>query len=379
MTAPDDVTVLVGHPFAPIGMGEHIRCAFRAFRRVGSPPRIVDIYGLNEPEATALEEIGPALTRDLGRVNLFHINGDEVDQALRHVPLRKSAYNVIYPAWELSRYPPDWAAHLEHFDEVWAPSRFIRDSIAPSVRRPVIHMPLACEVTLSSFLGRRYFGIPETAYVFLFFLDFRSYASRKNPEAVVECFQRLVDKRPFARTSLVIKVNGAERAAEHLTRLADIVSDTGGRALLIKGTMTDNQIKNLVRCCDCFVSLHRSEGFGRGLSEAMYLGKPVVATAYSGNLDFTSQDNSLLVPCRIVGVPEGSYPFWRGQVWADPDLDAATRHMIRLVDEPDYGVEVGRRASLAIRTGFSYRRIGLLYRERVDAIVQDGAGRLQPI
>ena len=206
--------------------------------------------------------------------------------------------------------------------------------------------------------------------MFLFFLDFRSYASRKNPEAVVECFKRLLESRPFAHTSLVIKVNGAELAAADASRLMGMVSDAGGRAMVIEGTMTDNQIKNLVRCCDCFVSLHRSEGFGRGLSEAMYLGKPVIATAYSGNMDFTAEDNSLLVRYRTVEVPEGAYPFWRGQVWADPDLEEATSHMIRLIDDPSNGVEIGRRGSLTIRKAFSYRRVGLRYRERFDAITQ---------
>ena len=158
---PNESPVLVGHPFAPIGMGEHIRCAVRAFRRAGVLPKVLDIYAMNEPEKATLAEMGPLLTRELGRVNIFHINGDEVEQALSHVPLREDTYNIIYPAWELSRYPEEWAGQLERFDEVWAPSRFILESIASGVRRPVVYMPLACEVVLSSFLGRRYFGIPR--------------------------------------------------------------------------------------------------------------------------------------------------------------------------------------------------------------------------
>jgi glycosyltransferase involved in cell wall biosynthesis len=367
-------TVLVGHPFAPIGMGEHIRSVYRSLRRVGLRTRLLDIYGMNEPESPMLAEMKSALTRDLGGVNVFHINGDEVAQVLSHLSLRPDAYNIIYPAWELSRYPEEWARQLDRFDEIWAPSRFIEQSVAPAVQRPVIHMPLACEVLLSSFLGRRYFGIPEGAYAFLFFFDFRSYASRKNPEAVVECFQRLLIERPHTATSLVIKVHGAEHAPTEASRLAALLANTAGRAVVIDRTMTDNEVKNLVRCCDSFVSLHRSEGFGRGLAEAMYLGKPVIATAYSGNMDFTAEGNSFLVRYRSIEVPKGAYPFYGDQVWADPDLNEATRHMVCLVDNPNHGREIGRLASLGIRTAFSYRRAGLRYSERLNAIMRGAVG-----
>lgn len=370
-------TVLVGHPFAPIGRGEDIRCMCRALRRVGRRPRVLDIYGMNEPESPMVAEMRSALTRDLGGVNVFHINGDEVAQALSHVPLPQDAYNIIYPAWELSRYPAEWARQLDRFDEIWAPSRFIQQSVVPAVQRPVIHMPLACEVLLSSFLGRRYFGIPEGAYAFLFFFDFRSYASRKNPEAVIECFRRMLIERPYTATALVIKVHGAEHAPTEASRLAALLADTAGRAVLIDRTMTDNEVKNLIRCCDSFVSLHRSEGFGRGLAEAMYLGKPVIATAYSGNMDFMTERNSFLVPYRAIGVPAGAYPFARDQVWADPDLNEATRQMVRLVDNPNHGREIGRLASFSIRTSFSYHRAGLRYSERLNAIMQGAGGRNQ--
>jgi glycosyltransferase involved in cell wall biosynthesis len=116
--------------------------------------------------------------------------------------------------------------------------------------------------------------------------------------------------------------------------------------------MEDNDIKNLIRCWDCFVSLHRSEGFGRGLSEAMYLGKPVIATAYSGNMDFMTLENSLPVNYQLVNVPNGAYPFGEGQVWAEPDLEDAVNHMLRLIDDSSLGRGMGQRASLTIRRGF---------------------------
>lgn len=363
--------VLVGHPFAPIGMGEHIRCSFRAFRSAGMRPNIVDIYGLDSPEADTLEEIGPFMARGFGKVNIFHINGDEVEQALAHLGEQRlrRAYNIIYPAWELSKYPREWARQLERFDEIWAPSMFVRDSIASATSAPVFHMPLACEVALSSFLGRRYYGIPESAYVFLFFFDFRSYVTRKNPWAVVDAFRGLLQTLPLADVCLVLKTNGAAHDLQQLSAVRDAIHDVRDRTVLIDKTLTDNEVKNLVRCSDCFVSLHRSEGFGRGIAEAMYLGKPVIVTAYSGNMDFNSVDNALLVDFRTITVPPGAYPFWQEQVWADPAVASATAHMVNLVQDNSIGYRIGRRGSATMRSQFSYRAVGLRYRHRLDAIL----------
>lgn len=364
---------LVGHPFAPIGMGEHVRCVFRSLRSVGVAPGIVDIYGLNAPEPDAQEELGAHVAKTTRALNVFHINGDEVELALATLAYRPgpaNAYNIIYPAWELARYPEVWARELERFDEVWAPSRFIQDSIAPVVSRPIMHMPLACEVILSYFLGRRAFGIPDNTFAFLFFFDLRSYASRKNPDAVVAAFRNLLARRPYAECTLVLKVNGADVSPDLLANLRARLADLRDRVVLIDRTLTDNEVKNLVRCCDCFVSLHRSEGFGRGLAEAMYLGKPVICTGYSGNMDFTSADAALLVDYKLVPVGEGEYPHWHEQVWADPDVEQATAHMAKLLDEPTFARDVGRRAALRIRTQFGYRAAGGRYASRLQQIFQ---------
>ena len=377
LVAGSDIA-LVGHPFAPIGMGEHVRCVFRALRSVGLSPGIVDIYGLNPPEPDAQEELAPYIAPATRRLNVFHINGDEVDLALATLDYRPGppdAYNVIYPAWELARYPEVWARELDRFDEIWAPSRFIQQSIAPMVKRPVVHMPLACEVILSYFLGRRAFGIPESAYAYLFFFDLRSYASRKNPDAVVAAFRKLLSRRPYADCVLVLKVNGADVAPEALATLRGRLADLRDRVVLIDRTLTDTEVKNLVRCTDCFVSLHRSEGFGRGISEAMYLGKPVICTAYSGNMDFTSADNALLVDFDLVPLKEGDYPHWSEQVWAEPDVDHAVRHMADLLDDHQRGRDIGRRAAICMKREFSYRASGVRYLDRINAIRADWAAR----
>lgn len=368
---PSDI-VLAGHPFVPIGMGEHVRSSFRAFRAASLPASIFDIYGFSERDPAISAELESHLTDRLSpRLNVFHINGNEVEQALAHRAdaATPGSYNIIYPLWELERYPAEWARQLERFDEVWAPSQFIRNSITKAVSIPVHHMPLACEVHFSSFLGRRYFGIPEDRYVFFFFFDFTSYLERKNPLAVVEAFDRLMRDRPHAEVALVIKLNSSQHRPQDFAEFKRRISPYADCVHIIDKVLSNNEMKNLIRCCDCFVSLHRSEGFGLGLSEAMYLGKPVIATGYSGNMDFTNQDNALLVDFSLIPVALGSYPHGEGQVWADPDVDQAARHMVRLVDDADFGRALGKRASRHIRQHFSYCAAGRNYRTRVEQIL----------
>jgi glycosyltransferase involved in cell wall biosynthesis len=375
--APLEIPVsLIGHPFAGIGRGEDLRCCYRALKAVGVRPKVVDVYGSGEHD----RELDLEFRSDLrsvteGGIDIFCINGDEVEPVLAHLGRRRtpSRHSVVLPVWELSKYPEHWASQLERFDEIWAPSSFVRDAIAPVVSRPVTLIPWSTGVRLGRFLGRRSFGIPESSYAFLFAFDLRSYQERKNPLAVVDAFASVVRARPARDLALIVKVAGTaarpEAALALRQRLREATANLGlGRAVIIERDLTDTETKNLVRSCDCFVSLHRGEGFGRFLAEAMLVGRPVIATAYSGNMDFTNPDVACLVDFQLIPVAPGAYPFWQGQVWADPNVDGAVEWMTRLVDSPALGRSIGERASRHIRSHFSYRAIGLRYLERLRAI-----------
>jgi glycosyltransferase involved in cell wall biosynthesis len=280
---------------------------------------------------------------------------------------------VIYPMWELSRYPKEWADQLNRFDEIWAPSKFTYDSITPAVAKPVVHMPQTGQINVRNFLGRRHFKIPESAFTFLFFFDFTSYLERKNPFAVLQAFEKLCAIRPAEDLCLVIKVKGGEARSQDYETFCEYIARAKGRFIVIDQLLSDNEIKNLVRCCDSFISLHRSEGFGLGLINAMFLEKPVIGTAYSANMDFMTESNSCLVRYRLCEVPEGAYPFAEGQVWADADIDHAVEHMLKLSCERDCARALGREASRHIRVNFSYRATGLRYTDRIAEIVRNRA------
>jgi glycosyltransferase involved in cell wall biosynthesis len=366
--------VLVGRPFAPIGMGELVRSSCRAFREIRHPFRLLDIYKMDEPDADLTAEFGPYLTTEMGPINIFHMNGDEIEMACQRLDglTRRESYNILYPTWELSNYPAEWAASiLSHFNEVWACSGFVRDSLAGCLSIPVRHLPLAVQPKLRSLLGRRHFGIPETSYAFLFLFDFTSYIERKYPFASLAAFKRLLQRRPNADARFVVKLNSSKARPQDLQRFMDFVLPFRERVIVIDQTLTDNEVKNLHLCCDAFVSLHRSEGFGFGCAEAMYFGKPVIGTAYSGNMDFMTEDTAILVDYQLVPVPHGAYPHAGGQMWAEPDIEQASEAMGRLVDAPALGREIGERASRRVRAYFSHRATGLRYGARLREILAD--------
>jgi glycosyltransferase involved in cell wall biosynthesis len=369
---PDAEVVIVGHPFAPSGRGRNTRSMLEALRAAGVTTGIYDLYHLEERcDQAMVRAVEPYCVTHLSTgINLFVINGDEVEQALTHLAPGPPAgsYNIIYPAWELAHYPAAWATCLERFDEVWAQSLFTREAIAAAVKRPVVHMGEACQAIMESPIGRRQFSIEESAFVFLSVFDFSSYMDRKNPLGSIEAFTRLCTERPLSDVRLVLKTDTRHGRLLDLRRFKKATANASDRVHIIDCTLQENEIINLIHSCDCFLSLHRAEGFGHALSEAMYLGKPVIATGYSGNLDFMDDENCYLVDYDLVSVRKDQYIFSELQVWAEPHIDQAVRFMCRLIDHPDEGRELGIAASRHIRQFFSYRAIGLRYRARLEEL-----------
>jgi glycosyltransferase involved in cell wall biosynthesis len=227
-------------------------------------------------------------------------------------------------------------------------------------------MPLAVHVTVPPQLDRNYFGLAEDAFVFLFYFDFASYSTRKNPYAVVDAFRRAFDGRSD-KVSLVVKSTGLDPHKQESVKMREAL-DGDPRITLIDKVISHEEIAALVNCCDSFVSLHRSEGFGRGLAEAMFLGKPVIATNYSGNTDFTREDTACLVNYALVPVEPGDYPESKGQVWADPDIEHAAWHMRRLVEDSAAARRLAAAGKKYIHENHSLAHVGAKYRERLERL-----------
>jgi glycosyltransferase involved in cell wall biosynthesis len=353
---------LVGYPRADMGMGELVRQSAAALSTTNVPFCIVDFnFGITASQKNTRYE---ALIRTDNpfEINLFHINADQMPlvREKRGAEFFRDHYNIGYWAWELSNFPSEWQHSIDLVDEIWAPSRFIRNAIAARTTKPVIWMPLAIEFPRPSERDtervREKFNLPNRKFLFLFSFDFSSFASRKNFKGCIAAFRRAFPE-PNAEAGLVLKtIRHSHQTREYWDLLREVGDDP--RVFVIDRILPQAEMRELMAACDSFVSLHRSEGFGLGIAEAMYLGKPVVVTNYSGNTDFTKRDNSCLVDYRLVPVKPNEYLFSEGQVWADPDLTQAAEYLRRLVGDTRYAMQLGRVASKFIREQHSCKKVG---------------------
>lgn len=372
-----DVTI-VGHPWAPIGMGEQMRSHIMSGRAMMLNQRVYDVFRYAQRTDPAHAQILEGLEVEVlpGGIRIFHINGDEVDAVIAAIEARggrfEDGYNIIVPAWELPTYPAPWAEKLKRFDEVWALSHFIAASLK-AAGLDSTYTGQAIEPLPGPLLPRRHFGIRESAFVFLTFFDLSSYASRKNPFAVVEMFERLRAERPYQDLQLVVKAKNGERGAEEWA-----ASLPASSQIKVIATPLDTLgVRSLINACDCLVSLHRAEGFGRGPGEAMALGRVALATGWSGNVDFMTPENSLLVDHTLVALNQGDYPHWDGQSWAEPSVDHAVALVRPLLDDPGRGAALARRGQVEALRSHGNRAVGLRILARLQAILQE-APRFNP-
>jgi len=304
------------------------------------------------------------------RINLLCVTPPALPPFLADAGPRfmRGRYAVGFWFWELSVVPPGWRSAFSLVDEVWAASDYVAGNLRAAAALQAAQLPVTTmrlPVVVPRILHTRpELGLPG-GFLFLFMFDFHSAFERKNPLAVVESFRRAFG--PGSGASLLIKcMNHDSDPANHARLLAAAARhpDVHVRA----GYMSDDHKNALMAACDCYVSLHRAEGFGLTPAEAMYLGKPVVATGYSGNLEFMTGDNSYLVDYAMKRIEVDHPPYPPGGEWAEPDVDHAAQLMATVFARPD---DAGRRAARGaadVRTHLSPERTGEAMRRRLQEI-----------
>src|ERR1700678_3750308 len=338
-------------------MGEHVRMSAAALESTTVQFGVVNFnVGVASRQAARLDH-GKVVSENSFAANIFHVNADQMFVAYRHLGDRffSNRYNIGYWAWELAKCPPELRPASKMMDEIWAPSRFIQQAFGEGADIPVEYMPLCVVLPEFERLGRQHFGLPGRAFVFLYTFDFLSFLDRKNPFAAIRAFKLAFPDRR-SESCLVLKViNGKDESPQWANMIQLIDGDP--RIVVINRTLNRSEVLALLDTCNCFVSLHRSEGFGRGPAEAMYLGKPVIVTNYSGNTDFTLADNSCLVNFKLIRVQEGQYPFHQGQQWADADVEHAAWYMKKLRADIVYASDIGGRGKTYTPVNFYLKTI----------------------
>jgi len=348
---------LTGQWSAPTGRGEDIRCSALSLRSAG----FFDFFIVDLEARQVMLPDGSILPKDAKidvQINIVHHNADTayIDRRMLQTMSVTAKTSIGFWAWELEHLPSYWRYAFSFYDEIWASTTFAEAAFSRERLRPVRLVPMAVTVpTISRDFSRHELNLPAEVTIFLFVFDFRSFASRKNPEAVVYAFQQafpLGDEKVF----LVIKTMGGEDNVRHLEHLENLCTDP--RISLRDIKLDRDELIGLIRASDVFVSLHRSEGFGRGPAEAMLLGRPTLLTGYSGTSDFATEDCAYIVDYELIPVVAGEYPGVEGQRWADAKIETAARHMRRIYERPDEARRVGELGRAHVASLFDPHVIG---------------------
>ena len=275
---------------------------------------------------------------------VLHFNPNQFPYVRSFLPDEafEGKYVVASCAWELERVPAEWVRWLGLVDEIWAPSRFVAQAVANAgVRLPHRVVPPLLDGPRLGAPDRARFGCSDRDFVVLAAFSFGSGLPRKNPEAAVAAFRRAFSG---GSARLILKVSDTAARPDAWARFREAHGGDPQIAILSEH-LDDEAMWSLLASCDVVLSLHRAEGFGMVPAQGMLLGKAVVATGWSGNLDFMTSETAVLVPYRLVPVddPEGVFTE-AGLCWAEPDIEAAATALRRLHDDPAFRQALGAAA-----------------------------------
>ena len=358
---------IFGYFYAESGIGEHSRQLVETVRQADIPyvavpytrtltrqKHLFDDSNVGSPEFP---------------VNIVSVNADELPHFAADVgeQFLESRYNIGLWAWEIEAFPRSMAQSQRFLDEIWANSSFSAEAIQKRVSCPVYPFPLPVSVPEIKTPSSWELDLPE-GFVFLFCFDFDSIFDRKNPTAVIRAFLEAFpdDERVFLR---IKSINGS-KAPEKLQLLHSVAGDDP-RISFIDGYWESQRVRALMAYCDAYISLHRAEGFGLTMAEAMAYGKPVVATGYSGNLDFMNPENSFLVSSHRTEIKEGCEPYPPGAFWAEPDVADAARLLRSVISSPTEAAEKAARGRVDIEQHHSPAARSRFVSQRIEEIARN--------
>lgn len=352
---------IYGHLRGEFGLAESARRYAIALLEAGVPVALNDLPH-DVPHAFGdLTLSGDLAEHDPHATSIFFVNPDYLERAFEFAGtgagagagMRRRVVGCWF--WELERVPDTWRCAIDSVDAIMVASSFVENAFRHVTTKPIIRVPLPLRDVAASGASRQDFGLPDDRFVFLTSFDFNSSVHRKNPAATIAAFKKAFSPDRDDVVLLVKSSNGHRYPDQLLQLMGSVAGDP--RIFIRDQILPMAHMRALQQCSDAYVSLHRAEGFGLGLAECMAMGKPVIATAWSGNVDFMREGNSCLVDYRLVPVGSGEYPHGEGSCWAEPDIEHAAEWMRRLVGDPALATRIGRKAAEDVRTKLSSRSV----------------------
>jgi glycosyltransferase involved in cell wall biosynthesis len=369
---------LIGYTSAPFGIGVAARNTVTILEHCGYDVAVLDLP--LEGGRTGIDHACDRLripegTRLPHAITLFHVNPRAISAIFAAEPAwlpEEPRFTAAIPFWELPTLPDSWISALQQVDLALCPSRFIENTFAATLPGPkpvVRHFPQTAFLPKGVEQSRARFGLPEKGILFALSFDAASDFDRKNPWAAIEAFGSAFTQGENAY--LVIKVTDTLPSPESRAALARLRRSVAPNSAIIirEDPMTYAEVLSLYASCDAYVSLHRSEGLGLGPLEAMLLGKPVIATGWSGNMEFMNDSNACLVGAAIVEVTSPVYKALlsgKPAVWAEPSVEDAVVWMKRLYAEEGLRKETGERARTSMKARQEECLKGRIFEEVVE-------------
>lgn len=358
---------LFGYLKAQMGLGQGARLYARALQFSGLPHTLLNFTTGNIAKHND-NEFSTFLSADpLYNTNIIHVNAEQLPMVSLVYPLPAwdKRYNVSVWLWELEEFPDEWMSAFKYVDEIWTPSVFTSKSVAAKSPVPVNTIPYGIYADTDARFNRNHFRLPDDQFLFLCMYDVNSMMERKNPIGAVNAFlQAFGVNNPDV--GLVIKINNSN--IHELSLLKSKIKDYKN-IYLIDMVMSKIEVNSLIKCCNSFISLHRSEGFGLVMAEAMYLGIPVIATNWSANTDFMNEENSCPVDFKFIDVGYHYYKSKPGQRWADPSEEHAAQYMKRLINDKVYYSRIAQSGKDTMQTLFSEKQCA---QKMIDRLYQLG-------
>lgn len=258
-------------------------------------------------------------------ISIIHANADVTQDVIKreHIVKQHNKLLIGYWWWEMAEFPQRWSQAFSSLTEIWVGSTFVQQAISSVSPIPVRLVPLPASLPHTHSISRLAMRLPSDKYIFLFVFDARSYVERKNPYAIIKAFKKAFPHNNDA--ILVIKVSHAIEFQQEVRKLKQALQEIGG--ILVDSMMTQEQVSTVISLADAYISLHRSEGFGLTMTEAMLHAKPVIATGYSGNMDYMTLQNSYPVDYQLIPLAQTVGPYQKGMMWAEPNIEHAAQLM----------------------------------------------------
>ncbi|MGL5439558.1 MAG: glycosyltransferase [Filifactoraceae bacterium] len=364
---PEGINV-IGAIKSEIGLGQSCRLLARAVLNTNLPSTIYNYKITNSVQQKDNTFDNVTDIEIKYNINIIHINPYDMPLAVATLGMEfwNKRYNIGYWLWELEEFPKEWESHFKYVDEIWTPSDFVSQSIRKSTNLPVRTIPYAIKADSSEVMDREYFNLPKDKFLFITMFDSNSTMGRKNPLGAINAYKQAF-RDDDDSVGLIIKVNNGQKS--DIQKIKELL--IGYKNIFIIDKILEKiEVNSLIKDSDVLISLHRAEGYGLPIAEAMFLGTPTIATNWSSNVEFSSKERNCLVDYTLINIEEDYAMYKKGNRWADPDINHAAQYMVKLKNDKIYYNSIRVKAKEYMEQHLNKDNISKIIENRIKEILE---------